>query len=662
MANDDDNPATGNSTRRTTKSTTRSRSAAKGKGSSPRSSGRGRDFPDLIYAVASPPSVGGTSLFTPDVVATAETVDAFVSSDDDVQQAAAALEDAGFTVLQVSNLLINFAGDAQTFEQAFGAHLFTEQRAVIKPGAVEAEATFIDNADTAVPGLVETEGTEFAQVLEGVAIEEPYYLHAPLSLPPIVDYWHLRVPDDVSVALNAERPHRNGITGKGIRVAMVDTGFQDHAFFTDHGYRVEPTTLGPGTADPTIDENGHGTGESANIFATAPDITLYPVKTATASGALVNVTAAFNAAAALNPHIITNSWGSSQRFGPLSAANQALAAAVAGAVANGIIVCFSASNGGWGFPGQHPDVISVGGVHRRPDGTLEASDYSSGFMSNIYPGRRVPDVSGLVGMLPRAAYLMLPIPAGCAIDQGSGGGTHPNGDETATNDGWGAFSGTSASCPQIAGVCALIRQVCARLTPAQVRQVLMDTARDVTQGTNHPNFGNSAVVGPDTATGNGLVDAHRAVLIAKLRCIVGPVVPVVPIHPAIGPVRPFRPVLPTLPVRPIHPAIGPVRPIHPAIGPVRPFHPVIGPILPFRPPVLPFRPPIDPGPFEEQPGWQEPGQQAYGAEQVMGGAEQAMGMEQPGAAPAPGQGSGITAEDLAELERFIIESDNPPEI
>src|SRR5699024_6590399 len=96
------------------------------------------------------------------------------------------------------------------------------------------------------------------------------------------------------------------------------------------------------------------------------------------------------------------------------------------------------------------------------------------------------------------------------------------GDETAPDDGWAAFSGTSAAAPQVAGVCALLLQACPQLTPGQVRQVLMDTARDVTQGTNHPTFGHPATPGPDTATGHGLVDAHKAVLLAKLRCVTPP--------------------------------------------------------------------------------------------------------------------------------------------
>ena len=43
-------------------------------------------------------------------------------------------------------------------------------------------------------------------------------------------------------------------------------------------------------------------------------------------------------------------------------------------------------------------MISVGGVAIDQAGALRASDYASGFDSEIYPGRRVPDVSGLVGL------------------------------------------------------------------------------------------------------------------------------------------------------------------------------------------------------------------------------------------------------------------------
>src|SRR5205823_11061156 len=161
------------------------------------------------------------------------------------------------------------------------------------------------------------------------------------------------------------------------------------------GYRAAPVVLGPAAANPLDDEVGHGTGESTNIFSVAPDVELLPVKMN-----FVNTVGGFNTAVGLRPDIITCSWGSSNQFGPLSAADQALAAAIAAAVAAGITVIFSAGNGHFGFPGQHPDVISAGGTFMNVDETLTASNYASGFVSNIYPGRQVPDLCGLVGMQP----------------------------------------------------------------------------------------------------------------------------------------------------------------------------------------------------------------------------------------------------------------------
>jgi subtilisin family serine protease len=484
----------------------------------PRRAARRAGFPERIFALASPRSIGGVSLFEPGVTADAATVTGFVSEPDLVERAVNLLADAGFDVLQATALMINFAGTKERFESAFATSLVAQERPVVKQMGIEESATFYDSPDTDVPGLIATDGTRFEEVLEGVAIEEPAYPATPTAFPPPKGYFHLDVPADVALGCNADKAHRGGTTGAGVTVAMVDTGWQSHPWFTDRGYRVDPVVLGPGTADPDVDENGHGSGESANVFSTAPDCTLKPVKAATSSGALVNMTAAFNAAVALDPDVITNSWTSDVQTGPLSAAMQARAAAVAAAWAAGIVVVFAAGNGHWGFPGQHPDVISVGGVDIAQDGSLRASDYASGFDSAVYPGRRVPDLSGLVGMRPGAQLIMLPVPEGCALDAQLAGGTHPNGDETAGNDGWAAFSGTSAATPQVAGVCALLKQACAGLAPAEIREILMTTARDVTTGTNHPNFGNPAVEGPDNATGAGLVDAHKAVLLAKLRC------------------------------------------------------------------------------------------------------------------------------------------------
>jgi len=516
-------------------------------------------IPKVIYANASPRSVGGVSMFDAGDQIDAETVANFASEEEVTFRAVNRLQDAGFEVLQVSSMTINIAGSQATYERAFNTKLFAEERAVIKPGGVETTGTFIDCADTDMSGLVSTAGSTMSDVLEGVAIEEPMYPMAASMFAPHKAYWHLDVPAGVSLGCNADKAHRSGITGRGVKVSMVDSGWFKHPFFVKRGYRAAPVVLGPGAANPLKDESGHGTGESANIFACAPDIELLPVKINFA-----NSLSAFNVAVGLNPDIITCSWGSSTGTSTvLSAANQALAAAVAAAVAAGITVVFSAGNGHVGFPGQHPDVISAGGVFMRKNESLRASDYASGFNSVIYANRRVPDLSGLVGMKPGANYIMLPLEPGDQIDVVKAGGVFPNGDETASNDGWAAFSGTSAAAPQLAGVAALIKQACSRLSPKKIRTIMMKTARDVTSGkcngTALTPGGVSSVVGPDASTGNGLVDAHKAVLSAKVQCL-GPIVPITvqPIQP-IQPIRPIRPITvqPIQPIRPINP-VGPV--------------------------------------------------------------------------------------------------------
>ena len=514
-------------------------------------------MPKRIFAQVSPRSLGGVSMFDALGRINSETVGAFASDSNIINRAIVMLQEAGFEILQVTSLSINIAGTQKTFQDAFNTSLVTEERPVIKEMAREDTATFVECPDTDLPGFISTAKTRFNEVLEGVAIEVPRYLMAESMYPPNKQYWHLRVPAGISLATNADKAHRGGITGKGIKVAMVDTGHYKHPWFVGRGYRVAPVVLAPGSTDPLKDDHGHGTGESANIFSVAPDAELLPIK-----WNMANSTAAINTAVSLQPHIITCSWGSSIKNPPLGAADQATAAAIASAVAQGIVVIFSAGNGHWGFPGQHPDVISAGGVFMDKDESLRASDYASGFMSNIYPGRQVPDLCGLVGMSPGASYIMLPIQAGCTIDHDKAGGTHPPGDETASNDGWAAFSGTSAAAPQLAGAAALVKQACAKLTPAQVRDVLKKSARDVTKGACSAATGaNKATTGPDNATGYGLVDAHKAVTLAKLRCM------------AITPVAPGRITTPSVQPR------GPVGPVRETPVPPRPQPPIPEPPL-----------------------------------------------------------------------------------
>jgi Subtilase family len=597
-------------------------------------------LPPVIYAQVSPRSISGVSMFDGQERINSQTVTNFFSDADVVQASVARLHEAGFTILQISPLTINISGSPATYRKAFNTDIVVVDKPVIKEFGKKAVRQFLDSPDTPMPGLIESRGTRFEDVIEGVALEEPVYFMAASAFAPMKSYWHLRVPGDVSLACNADKAHRTAITGRGIKVAMVDSGWFKHPYFVGRGYRASPVVLGPAAANPLADESGHGTGESANIFATAPDIDFLPVKIN-----FVNSIGAFNAAVGLQPHIITCSWGSSVQNPPLSAANQALAAAIAAAVASGITVIFSAGNGHFGFPGQHPDVISAGGVFMNPDESLRASDYASGFISNIYPNRRVPDVCGLVGMRPRAIYIMLPLQPGDDIDVGNAGGTHPNGDETTNNDGWAAFSGTSAAAPQLAGVAALLKQACPGLTPADIKDILRKTARDVTAGTCSPSTGgHAATTGPDTATGDGLVDAHKAVMMAKVRCL-GPITPITgpitPVQPITGPIQPVQPI--TGPIQPVQPITGPITPVQPITGPIQPVQPITGPIQPVQPinpgpvvpitPVRPIAPVVNPSPVLA-------GESATGGRSAQG--ERA---------------SAMTADDVSALEGLIVKGD-----
>jgi len=346
---------------------------------------------------------------------------------------------------------------------------------------------------------------------------------SPSATPPTIDYYHLEMPGDVPGLLNVSKVHAAGTNGQGVRVVMVDSGFGHglHPFFDAHGFK-STVDLAPGAIDDTTDVNGHGTGESTNIFAVAPGATFIGIKTGNdndpANGA--SLLEGFQTALQHQPNIISVSMGYDLRtaagqMSELPNSLAALEAEIQHAVSQGIMVVFSAGNGHFSFPGMMRDVISAGGVFVDTDGRLEASDYASSFDSKIYSGRHVPDFSGLVGMLPHASYIMLPIPPGCAIDGETANPPNPPGDGTAPDDGWGVFSGTSAAAPQIAGVCALLLEKNPKLTTSDIKAILRSTTRTVLVGHANPASSDDGVAvqagpGDDGAAGAGLVDAFAA--------------------------------------------------------------------------------------------------------------------------------------------------------
>jgi len=426
--------------------------------------------------------------------------------------AAARLAELGFKIVAVHPHSISVEGSPSLFTKIFGTELELRSVHRVQSSRPMREKSYYAPSDGATWGLP----AKLKGLVERAYVQPPaIYLESPL--PPMVSYFHLSVPGDVAMLTRASEVHHQGINGKGVKVVMIDSGFFNHQFYVSHGYKTT-VMLGPGAVGVNQDDIGHGTAHAANVFATAPGITFGLIKQGNDS------TAAFNAAVSLKPHVIVCSWAfdlalPNRQHLPLVPNNlKALEMAIAHAVAMGICVVCAGGNGHVAFPGMHPDVISVGGVFVDPDKHLFASNFASAFDSRPYPGRHVPDICGLSGLLPEGIYLMLPLQPGCQMDQElSSGQPFPQGDQTEKSDGWGVFSGTSAAAPQVAGVCALLKQKDPSLTPDEIKQALKASARDCALGNANPlsNEGVplTATAGVDGATGHGFVDAAAAMQI-----------------------------------------------------------------------------------------------------------------------------------------------------
>jgi subtilisin family serine protease len=482
-----------------------------------------------------PLSLSSAAQFTPDPLA--------------VDQAIHYLSQLGFRPTRRGNLSVSVRGTRALFEQTFGTQLSEVRLDSKLDYAFQSFYYPAQGATWSMP-------PKLAEVLDDAYIQWPHiYMgrkarprgvkqakaapgrsgirrassmaglagRLPSVTPPAVNYFCLNVPDGVTGLLNVDKVHNAGTTGKGVRVCMVDTGFaHSHPYFVSKGYK-STVDLAPHATNDATDLNGHGTGESANLFAVAPGITFIGIKVDNdndpRNGA--SMLEGFQQALVHDPHIISLSMGYDLRAadgtqqGELPNSMAALEAEIQAAVAKGIIVVFSAGNGHFSFPGMMPNVISAGGVFVDQNGNMQASDYASAFQSKIYPGRSVPDFCGLVGMLPHASYIELPVPPGSEIDREQSQPDDGQGDGTAPDDGWGVFSGTSAAAPQLAGVCALLLEKNPGLSPSDAKAILRRTARSVVKGSANPASSDTGIAEPastgDTgAAGAGLVDALEA--------------------------------------------------------------------------------------------------------------------------------------------------------
>ena len=353
------------------------------------------------------------------------------------------------------------------FREVFGVDV-KQEPATIRKGKEELEGSLTRQDKFLKPVEAVPVPDALKETVDYAYVPRPVEFYGVSYIPPNEKVYHLDL-QSVALALNAVRCHREGWTGVGVKVAMADTGFTPHPFFEQGGYKI--IRLGAaGVADPTVDDSGHGTGESANVLTLAPSVTLICIKQGDSAAA------ALEACLAQDPDVMTHSWGWHADRMTKDQLKQAdpnlfnefldVETVIAEAINLGITVCFSAGNGHLSFPACLPQVVAVGGTTVMPDSSLTASSYASSFTSKLFPGRKVPDVCGIVGesssSTPLKGHIMLPVPANSELD---GENFSPKQKGT----GWGIFSGTSAASPQIAGVVALMKSINKNLKSENIR-------------------------------------------------------------------------------------------------------------------------------------------------------------------------------------------------
>jgi subtilisin len=274
-----------------------------------------------------------------------------------------------------------------------------------------------------------------------------------------------------------------GYTGKGVVVAVVDTGVDyNHEDLRNNIWTNSKEIAGNGIDDDgngyiddnygwnfadknnnTLDNNGHGThvsgtiaGENNNYGVTgiAYDAKIMPVKALneSGSGSYSSISKGIRYAVDNGANVINLSLGG-------TSSNRTLESAINYASSKGVIVVMAAGNDGDSspdYPARYASKtgIAVGAVDRNNN----MPDFSNRSGTNEISYVTAPGVK---------VYSSVP------------------------NNQYATYSGTSMAAPHVAGVVALMLSANPSLTDAQVRQIVAETAENGTQSTTSQNTSSS---------------------------------------------------------------------------------------------------------------------------------------------------------------------------
>jgi len=288
-----------------------------------------------------------------------------------------------------------------------------------------------------------------------------------------------------SPSIKAPAAWSKGRTGKGITIAVVDTGVHPHEDLTSPVNRIIAFKDFIKNRTAPYDDNGHGThvaGDAAANGASSDGLYKAPAYESNIAGVKVlNKLGAGTLSRIISgiEWCIENKDRYNIRVMCLSLGSQAVSSykddllceAVENAWDSGIVVCAAAGNEGPGSetiasPGIDPKIITVGAINDL--GTDERFDDEIADFSS-----RGPTIDGLVKpdlLSPGVDIVSLRSP-GSYIDKRMG--------SARIGSSYISLSGTSMATPLCCGCAALLLEENPELTPREVKEILMNSAQDM---------------------------------------------------------------------------------------------------------------------------------------------------------------------------------------
>ncbi len=261
-----------------------------------------------------------------------------------------------------------------------------------------------------------------------------------------------------------------GITGKDVRVGVVDSGISPHNDIVENlesGYNYYENN------NNTTDEKNHGTlvagfiaAKGSGYYGVAPDATVVSLKCFDSNGnnSIDAIARAITAAwKVYDCDVINMSFGADKNYSTLQNA-------VYEALENGVIMVAASGNHGsststndiYYYPASYDEVISVGNI--QSNDVIYSSSGKNNQVTVVAPGRYVRGLSNSSG-----------------------------------NMSYSYGTGTSFACPIVSGVVACMLEINPALTQSEVMTILQNTATDL------------GPIGFDNSYGYGKVNCEKIV-------------------------------------------------------------------------------------------------------------------------------------------------------